>query len=519
MAVLLTLSPATTGPGVTCDELYHVSSGKRLLTALRRDGRAFFSRANVDRAFPFRSDGPPVHPPLGNLALGLAHHMFDPAPNNPVVVSVAAARFAPAIAFGMLVAAVGVWLGRREGPLAGGAAAAGVALVPRVFGHAHLAALDTFTSLTFVAAILAAVEAQRRPRWWGWALAGAVWGLALLTRFHGLLLWVPVAAWLIWRSGRRAWAPLTIWTSTGLTTFFTGWPWLWYSTGERIAQYLSSATLRQSIHVFYLDRAWADHDAPWHYPLVMFAVTLPTGLLLLGALGIWSKRRLWRSEPAWVLLLATFAWVLAVFAWPGTPVYDGVRLFLMVFSLWAIGAGLGAAWAAKRLAELWPDHPWAGTAAVAAFVALQGVGCVLYHPCQLSHYSALVGGLAGAEKLGFEVTYWGDSIGEPLLAEAALRADGGPVLFGPNLADFQAPAVLVSSPALSEAHVDLIGWDPGRPDKAAGSRWMVVYRRRADWDQVEPLLRDATVVVEYQKQGVWLSRLVELSAPAGRLVH
>ena len=33
--------------------------------------------------------------------------------------------------------------------------------------------------------------------------------------------------------------------------------------------------------------------------------------------------------------------MMLVFSWPGTPVYDGVRLFLMVFPVWAIAAGLG----------------------------------------------------------------------------------------------------------------------------------------------------------------------------------
>ena len=33
--------------------------------------------------------------------------------------------------------------------------------------------------------------------------------------------------------------------------------------------------------------------------------------------------------------------VLALFSLPGTPVYDGVRLFLMVFPIWAIWVGIG----------------------------------------------------------------------------------------------------------------------------------------------------------------------------------
>ena len=82
-------------------------------------------------------------------------------------------------------------------------------------------------------------------------------------------------------------------------------------------------------------------------------------------------------------------------------------------------------------------------------MALQGLGLVIYSPCHLSYYNLLVGGLAGAERLGFEVTYWGDTVREPMLAEAARLSPDGQILFAPNLAPFQVPAVEMCSPALA----------------------------------------------------------------------
>ncbi len=112
------------------------------------------------------------------------------------------------------------------------------------------------------------------------------------------------------------------------------------------------------------------------------------------------------------------------------------------------------------------------------------------------------------ERLGFEVTYWGDTVREPMLARAAREAPGQPLLFGPNLAPFQAPAVEFCSPALVEAEVPIVGWDAGRPEQAAACRLAVVYRRRADLAPLEPLMREAEVLAEYRIQGVWLARLV-----------
>jgi hypothetical protein len=149
-------------------------------------------------------------------------------------------------------------------------------------------------------------------------------------------------------------------------------------------------------------------------------------------------------------------------------------------------------------------------AAIFALVAAQGVGLVLYHPCQLSYYNLLVGGLAGAERLGFEVTYWGDTVREPMLAEAAVLARVEPILFAPNLASYQAPAVEFCSPALTKAGVHLIGWDASQPATMAGCRYAVVYNRRADSAAIAPILARGEIVREYQNQGVWLARLLRL---------
>ncbi len=297
------------------------------------------------------------------------------------------------------------------------------------------------------------------------------------------------------------------------------------------------------LHVFYAGQVWNDRDVPWHYPWVMTAVTLPLGFLILGLIGLGSQLfrrnagasdsdgsdRLPNDEAG--LLAGTMGFVLLVFSWPGTPVYDGVRLFLMVFPLWAIWVGIGARSTVKGTVPFsltrklgqsprrlvarpyWGQRPRLSAGVVAAIVVCQGMGLLVYSPCHLSYYNALVGGLAGAERLGFETTYWGDTVRESMLAEAARRSAGRPVLFAPNLASFQAPAIQITSPALCETQTALIGWNPARPETARVCRYAIVYRRRADLEGVEPLLREGGVVMEYAMQGVWLARLIALPAP------
>lgn len=543
-ATWATISPEGSGPGVTCDELYHVAQGKHLIAALKQQGAAFFLPANIERNFPWRPGGPPVQAPLGHWILGAAHHLLDPAPDNLSAISITSARFAPALAFAGLVFMVGFWTARRRGWFAGGMASLSVALMPRLFAHAHLAALDMLTTFFFVAAVLAMAEAIRGGKTWHFALAGAVWGAAMLTRLHGLLVAPPVLLWAMWQfhQGKRAWPQrikaLAVWGTAGAATLFLGWPWLWLAPIARLQQWLSSGTSRQTLHVFYAGRVWADRDVPWHYPWVVFLVTVPVGLVLLGLWGFWTQCRddakpsNAESRGEGMLLLGCLLFVLAVFSWPGAPVYDGERLFLMAFPFWAIGCGFGTAWLESRLRERQISLPhirthrkdraapfaaarragWLPAAVVAGFVVLQGIGVVRYHPYQLSYYNLAVGGLAGAEKLGFEVTYWGDTVREPLLAEAARRSPGRPVLFAPSLAPFQTPAVAMSSPALLAAETALIGWDSTQPEEVGNCRYAIVYHRKADLGHPGEPWRNGRVVKGYSLGGVWLARLIALKS-------
>ena len=48
-ATLATLPPEAGGPGVTCDEFYHVAAGKRLVEAWRSQGVGFWRPENIRR--------------------------------------------------------------------------------------------------------------------------------------------------------------------------------------------------------------------------------------------------------------------------------------------------------------------------------------------------------------------------------------------------------------------------------------------------------------------------------------
>jgi len=542
--IAVELAPDRGGPGITCDEWYHVFQGKRLIRALAEQGFEFFSPEKIKENFPWSEEGAPFHPPLGHWVIGCVHAVFDLYPQEPAVVAIVPARLMGPGVFIVLLLCLGHWLAKREGTWEACVGVFAVALMPRVFGHAHLVELDLLTACVYLAALVSLAEAaQSDRRLWQFAIAGIVAGLCLLTRLHGVLLAPPVLIWLVARDRIRGLYAFTVWGLTAGVTFFVGWPWLWLNPWQNFWTFLGTGTERPPINVFYLGRTWLDRELPWHYPFVVLAATLPLGLLLLGLLGLWARRRAIlqafsrffdreQSRHACrrangefddtgyeALLSLNMLFLLIVFALPGTAVYDGERLFLMAYPMW----GVFVVWGARSLVE----HvlPVGATIfgkkgasiqgniglrklGVLGFVMLQGIGILVYRPAYLSHYGLQVLGLWGAEKIGLEVTYWGDTVTGRVVDVAVRASEGAPILYAPHLAPFQTLGFSGSYAALHEVPTKLIGWGDNAPDILKQAKHCILYHRKADFEKLPDEIREGEVIYEFSKFGVWLARVV-----------
>ena len=376
--------------------------------------------------------------------------------------------------------------------------------MPRVFAHAHLAALDTFLSLFWTLALLSGERSLRSPRLLrAMAAAGAVWSLALLTKIHASFLLPILFAWaFLLLPPRRAVAAVTLWAFVGIALFWLGWPWLWYEPWSRLQTYWGTGVVRTTIRVQYFGQVIADRDVPWHYPWFYFAVTVPLGLQLLGAIGVaegWKNRR---ADPFPLLLGATILAFLLLFS-TRVPIYDGERLFLHVFPAWSIliGLGFGTLWNHPRVAVVRSRY----RIILAGFLLVQMYGTASLHPFGLSYYNGLTGGLAGAERLGLELTYWNDAVDQVLLDR--LAREGQPnatAALVPTLYPLQ--GVLTTNRALARAGIIL-------QDENEGQRaeWVVLSRRTAYWGgpQIEARIRQGKGqrIATRSRQGVWLSAL------------
>jgi 4-amino-4-deoxy-L-arabinose transferase-like glycosyltransferase len=500
LAVVLTLD----GPGLTIDEPLDVRPGRTYIATIRDEGFRFFDPKVVDRVFRDNAE----HPPLGRWLLGIASTLGEPFEviwkgPDPTGQYVLAGRLAPAAAFAVLVSVVTAAAGRRWGVPAGVAAGFALVAMPRVFAHAHLAALDTFLSLFWTVALLAGVRSTASPRpLRAMPVAGALWSLALLTKIHAWCLLPILAAWAFFRlPPRRALAAMTIWTLTGISLFWLGWPWIWHDSLSRMRAYWGTGVARPTLVVQYFGQVFSDRNVPWHYPWFYFAATVPLGLQLLGVLGLVHAIKNRRDGAFPLLLAGTIAAFLVLFS-TSVPVYDGERLFLHVFPAWSLLIGLGfqTLWNRFRSTAVWSKL----RIVLAGFLLAQGYGTVLLHPFGLSFYNGLAGGLKGAERLGLELTYWNDPVDQVLLDRLAREGrPGAAAALVPTL--YPQQGLLTTNRALARAGIILQD-----EHECTRAEWIVLSRRTAYWRPqiLERLEKGQGIRVAVRaRQGVWLSAL------------
>ncbi len=555
LAVVLTLDAAGDypklfeGPGVTLDESFNVQMGVYQWKVLRDYNLALLHPDSVREVFGTNNYNPD-HPPLGRLWLGFWHDLVEwlfppsdhPVDQNGIRFVTDCARVGSATAFALTVLLIGVAATKWYGRTAGIVAAVSLALMPRVFAHAHLASLETFLNLTYSATVLAVahwwrVEPNRvddslrdsnssrgaiRLPWSIPALTGVLFGLALLSKMQTILIPPVVGVWALWHWRVRAIKPLLVFGLVGLFVFFVGWPWLWLDPAKHFREYFARTTSRAVLNCYYLGQVWADKDVPWHYPFVMFAVTVPIGLHLLGVLGAVGQAtrsvsegvaataprlRFGLLEPREQLLLAATLFPLVLFALPGVAVYDGERLFLVSYPIWAVLIGRGAEVTLSHLRQTTESGRWqlvasrrARGVAITMFLMAQSVGVIVMHPCQLSYYNLLVGGLYGADRLGFERTYWGDSVTRSLLTLEVSRNEGGSVEVMPVLHQFQLDELLQQSPILRSRRIQLLPANQ-QTNQSPADGWLY-FSRKAD---VPPDVWNMRNGIGVTRQGVRLA--------------
>jgi hypothetical protein len=407
----------------------------------------FFSPEVLESYWRFSRAEPDGHPPfyalLGLAGWRLARGWLDPLSSY---------RFGPMALTAATCGLIYWFMARRRGRLAGLTAALLLALTPRTFAHAHYAHYDMPVTCLWLLAQAAFLKGLRSARWI--VAFGVVLGLAAGTKLTGWFAVVPPLAW--W--GLHEGLPLTRGLLRRLT--FTGRPrvfahalslelpatrvlvlgiplaaltlyaiqpaW-WRAPIWGIERFLvSNLTREKSVPVtsLYLGTVYR-FALPWHNTLVLTAVTTPVLVVALGLLGIGSTLARARSAPDELIWALSWSVLMVVRALPNAPGHDVERLILPSLASLSVLAGLGVGSLADRLGR-------GRLVIVAPLVAALAMGeCVVgiarTYPYNLSYYNVAVGGLPGAERLGFDQTYYLETLGPEFLDWARQQSLREPV--------------------------------------------------------------------------------------------
>ena len=505
------------GPGLTVDEIFNVEQGVYLVEQSRSLGWLNLIPGTAQAAFDPQNGYNPDHPPLGRYWLGFHHHLtwwlIPPADPEGIVVP-ACARTGSATAFALTIFLLGSVATSWSGFPVGVITAVSLVLMPRLFGHAHLASLETITNLTCTAAVLAIAcrwNDSTPPTWQSASFAGVLLGLALLTKIQAILIPLPVICWTLWRWRFSGIKPLFVWGLTALFVFITSWPYLWFDPLAHLAEYFGRTTNRATIYVWYLGQRYADKSVPWHYPFLLSAITVPVVLQCLGLLGLFGKWLLAKDSimgggystvrvqfhnagegqqdpsPVFsrdVLLVGCLLFPLLVFSLPGVAVYDGERLFLTSFPLWAIFIGRG--WQTlNQVLSGWITSRATVNGGCALLLLSAFSPLIFQSPCHLCYYNGIDRLFPRPHRLDesqievdyFEVDYWGVGITRELLASVAKTIPADSTLaITPTLHQFQADDYRRQSPLLRRRGIRTVEASPD----ATPPEYRLVYRRQAD---------------------------------------
>jgi len=350
---------------------------------------------------------------------------------------------------GVMLATVYAW-GRAVIGTAGALAAVlALALMPRVFYHAHLSCFDVPVAAMWLL-VCFAYSRSLADRRWRWAvLTGLLYGLSLNTKHNSWLLppllllhFALVRIWSRRMPGMRPSAKgLLCMLLLGPPLLILTWPWLWHDTLPRFIDYVRFHAGHEYYNMEFLGRTYYEPPMPRAYAPVMTLATVPAITLVLSAVGVWraaetcfATRRLESLAPEnWQRATLFLLWALCVLGsyapWLSnrTPIFGGTKHWLTAYPFMALFAGVGVSALLQRLGSslsLGRFRPFAVCALALLLAAAPLTMTIQSHPYGLTAYTPLVGGAPGAASLGLNRTFWGYTTGS-LTAYLNQEAPGG----------------------------------------------------------------------------------------------
>jgi 4-amino-4-deoxy-L-arabinose transferase-like glycosyltransferase len=446
--------------GYARDEGFYFDAGRayaRWFELLFRDPHAALQRQAIDAAWTVNHEHPALMKSLFGLSWLYLHE------KHKIFVEAGTAFRFPA----MVMAGLALWLvyvmGTRAYSRRAGLMAAGVlALMPRVFYHAHLDCFDVPVMFWWTLVIYCYWRSVEGGI--GWAIvSGIALGFALNVKFNCFMIpalvlvhWLVVRGREVGESSKTGGVPIPIaflsMIFLGFATFVFLWPWMWSDTfvGEggrpgRLPEYLGFHWNHPYYNMEFNGYNYFRPPFPRSYAYVMILYTVPLISLVLFAAGIIARFRYilrdasplaWLIPPvgrakAWnefhrarpgddragteVLFIGAGYAILALWWKANTPIFGGTKHWFTAYPFLALFAGAGFDSVSRQLEKVldkrvriaWLPAVTLGIVCLLAPLALTAHS----HPFGLSNYTPIAGGAPGAADKGMNRQFWGFTTG------------------------------------------------------------------------------------------------------------
>jgi len=504
-------SPLPDGPGLALDESINVRQGQYLFDAFCQHGPLMMLPGTAQEVYG-HPDYLPDHVPLARFLLGAAHSLTSwlISGAEQSVANIPAARLASSLGLALTIGLLVFFVHRRLGIGTALVSAALLVAMPRVVGHSRIATQETLTTLAWLAALLPLLAwwtGDRPPIARQTIVSGLLWGILMLTKIQGILLPPVIVIWALLRFRWKAIPHLFLWGITGMLLFFCGWPWLWLDPIGNTTAYLLSTAERPAINCWYLGEQFRDRAVPWHYPFVITVVTIPVHATLCALLRCLQRKR----DPVDLLLVLSIIVPLTVFALPGTPVYDGTRLFLFVMPAIALLAGRGITGVCRTVASRRDSggialvKRIAGTVFLFLLLADYALSVLALGPMAADEYNSLVK-RPDSSAPTFESCYWGLALNGDFWKQVPKESTVyvAPVLHQVLLQDMQTMVPVIQH---RKIRLEPFLYDPNRQRGLI----LLVYRLADLRPDLRKVPEGARVVAEVSLRGAILARLVDTS--------
>ncbi|MBI3600115.1 MAG: glycosyltransferase family 39 protein, partial [Nitrospinae bacterium] len=254
-------------------------------------------------------DGLHYHPPFARILHALSYLAF-----KDMVGEFEAMRMSPMIMFSILVGLLYLSVAKFYDRKSGLFAVISLVTMPRVFGHAHLFALDTPIMFMWFLTVYCFIKGLENRIW---SLFTAIaWGLAMDTKAQGYLIIFPLIATsiIIWWMTPTSNSPSPPFNKGGLggikggtggirrgiirnflslifispVIVYLANPWLWHNPFENFFTFSTAMTSHAKdigVTTYYLGKVYHPSKVPWHYPFIMTFVTVPPVIFILFIIG------------------------------------------------------------------------------------------------------------------------------------------------------------------------------------------------------------------------------------------